>query len=492
MKTLGHWELLRKLGSGAYGEVFLASGKNRKSAPLCAVKLVHRHLAAQPEIRRSLEEEAWAASLLAHPNVVEIYEVGEAEGVPFLAMEFIQGQSLAALLRKMNEADQLLTVEEAAYAVNQAALGLHYAHEVKGPKGEVLGLVHRDISPHNLIASDDGRVKVVDFGLARVAANQQTKTESIEGKMAYMPPEQINGERLDRRVDIFALGAVLWELLAGTKMYPGKGAAELLQQALLQPPPDVNAALPDVPDALREVIVRATARDKARRYQSALELAEALEPFITDDAAKKLGTRIRQYFERQPRTREEALGIAPPPEKPVRRKTTISVPAAKPPTAAPRRTRSVEKPQKPSAERKPLKLGPLIALAMLLAIAFAAYLFKDRLSELSQAAGLVANAMQKSANDEAAPDAGAVASTELPANKPSPRKLAPATLVLQSDEPAMVSENNKPLGMTPLTIQLAPGKHRLKLQTVSGDRSEQLELLLKSGEQAQRRVVFAD
>ncbi|MFL5322182.1 MAG: serine/threonine protein kinase [Myxococcaceae bacterium] len=513
MKTLGQWEVLKKLGSGAYGEVFLASGPNRKNAPLVALKVVHRHLADSPEMKGLLEEEAWAASLLSHPNVVEVYEVSEAEGLPYLAMEFIQGQSLAALLRKMNEAGQLLTIEEAAYAVNQSALGLHYAHDVAGPDGKPLGLVHRDISPHNLIASDDGRVKVVDFGLAKVAADQKTKTDNIEGKMAYMPPEQIQGERLDRTVDVFALGAVLWELLEGQKMYPGKGAGELMQQAMILPPPDVNAHLPDVPEELRQVIVRATAREKPQRYQTALELAEALEPFITDDAAEKLAARIREYFERQPRTREEALGLAPVPK----RKATVSAPrvAVVPPPSAdargrsgekkPPRTSSAEKavpppkkkaaPAPPAVDRGPSKLPRIAAFVIVIGgLGAAAYFFRDRLSGITDAASSLAATMQKSAMDSesASADAGltaAVTPTEAPKKKVVP---STGSLVLQADTAAMVSENNKALGMTPLTLQLSAGKHKLKLTTVSGDRSATVDVTIKGGEQVTKKVELSD
>lgn len=323
MKKLGKWELIKKLGSGAFAEVWLATGPNRKNAPLVALKLVHTHLASDAQFKVLLQEEAWAASLLSHPNVVEIYEVSAAEGRPYLAMEFIPGQSLYAVLRKLSDKGERFSVEESAYAINQAALGLHYAHDVTSPEGKPLGLVHRDISPHNLIAADDGRVKVVDFGLARVASAQSAQNEQMEGKIAYMPPEQIRGERVDRRVDTFALGACLWELLAGQKMYRGVGTPQLLQQAMIEPPPDPHLVFSRLPPALASVIAKAITRAPEDRYQTALELAEALEPFITDHAAEKLARRVQSHFDFGPRTKEEAFGIDKP-KGPARRSTVSS------------------------------------------------------------------------------------------------------------------------------------------------------------------------
>src|SRR4051812_41639072 len=185
------------------------------------------HLTVKREARETFLREARTASLLKHPNLVEVYDAGEASDRPWISMELVRGWSLSALLKKLRANGARLDQDEAVEVIRQAALGLHFAHEVKGSGGELLGLIHRDVSPQNIMVSETGVTKVVDFGLAKATALSETVTTAIKGKLRYMPPEQLKSQKLDRRCDVFALGAVLWELACGTQLYPGASEAEV-------------------------------------------------------------------------------------------------------------------------------------------------------------------------------------------------------------------------------------------------------------------------
>ncbi|MHB8879527.1 MAG: serine/threonine-protein kinase, partial [Myxococcaceae bacterium] len=334
MKKFGPYELLRRMGAGATAEVYLASGPTPHGEGLLALKIVLPHLAEDPAQRTGLLKEARTSSLLHHPHVVEIYEVGELEARPYLAMELVRGWSASALLKKLKAKGERLEVDEACELVRQAALGLDYAHEVAGPDGRPLGLVHRDVSPQNLIVTEAGEVKVVDFGLAKATASQATQTTGIKGKLPYMPPEQLKGEPLDRRADVFALGAVLWDLCCGTPLYPGTTEAEVFQQALFLPQPHPDEVAKGLPRALVEVLIRTVERDAAKRMPSAQALAQALGLLATPGAKEKLAGRIAACFEPLPHSVGEALGLPETPKALIPRPRAA---AARPrrPTASP-------------------------------------------------------------------------------------------------------------------------------------------------------------
>ncbi len=315
------------MGAGATAEVFLAAGPNPRGAELVALKIVLPHLAEDEDLRGMLLREARTSSLLRHPNLVEIYEVGELEGRPYLAMEFVAGWSVSTVEKKLKAAGQRLTPSEACHIVAEAAKGLHYAHEVKGKDGLPLGLIHRDVSPQNLILAEDGAVKVVDFGLAK-ATNSGTsaRTGGIKGKLPYMPPEQLRAQALDRRLDVFALGAVLWELATGTLLYPGKTEAEIFQQALFLPQPHPDEVARGLPRALVDVLLKVVERDVAKRTPTAEALVRAVAPLIQPDAPACLARRMREHFDPLPRSAGEALGLPPTPRAPPRGRPVLPRP----------------------------------------------------------------------------------------------------------------------------------------------------------------------
>lgn len=294
MRThFGRFELLRRLGAGATAEVFLARGPNPEDAELIALKIVLPHLADDARLRESLIAEAKLCQRIQHRHVARIYEAGEADGRPYLAMEYVRGWTVSHVLKKLRERRETFSLDEACSMARDAALGLHHAHELLSDSGKSLGLVHRDVSPQNLILGADGRVKVVDFGLAKATQVVGEQTGAMKGKIAYMPPEQINGGKLDRRVDVFALGAVLFELITGERLYPGKSEAEILRQAVILPAPDVAGALSGVAPQVVEAIQRAITRDLQARTPNALVFAHAIKGFIGVDTLGSLAARAR-------------------------------------------------------------------------------------------------------------------------------------------------------------------------------------------------------
>ncbi len=281
--TFGKYTLLRKLAVGGMAEVFLA----RADGPLgfqkrVVLKRILPHFADDQRFVDMFLGEARLAAQLSHPNLVQIFDFGQVDGQYFLAMEHIDGPNLRALNLRARQIDGPLPVALAARIVALAAEGLHSAHELRDEQGQLVNLVHRDISPDNILVSRNGAVKVVDFGIAK-AANQPHLTRSgmIKGKMAYMPPEQLSRGPLDRRSDLFALGIVLYELVTGAMPFDATSEVSIIQAILGQQPLDrVTLHRPDVPPALDDIIARCLEKSAERRYPDGRALQLDLERFI--------------------------------------------------------------------------------------------------------------------------------------------------------------------------------------------------------------------
>ena len=247
MTRLGRYHVVGRIATGGMAEVYLAvHGELAGFRTPVVLKKVLPHLACNPEFIDMFLDEARIASLLDHPNVVRIYEVGKSESEYFLAMELVQGKPMQALLRLAQEAKvTALEPRLAAFIVAQAASGLHYAHNLTDPLGNGLGLVHRDVSPHNILLSFEGSVKVIDFGVARALGRiTETQTGGRKGKFGYMSPEQARGEDLDLRADIFALGVVLWEAVTGTPVVSARQRPRHHARAHLRPDPQAHERAP--------------------------------------------------------------------------------------------------------------------------------------------------------------------------------------------------------------------------------------------------------
>jgi serine/threonine protein kinase len=214
---IGRYAILERLAVGGMAVVYLAFEPGETGLQrLVVIKQILPQLGHESSFRNMFIQEARLAARINHPNVVEIHELGEYDGDPFIAMEYVSGVALNALTRSAQSREVEIPVGVAIGIILQACAGAHAAHELLDPSGETANLVHRDLTPHNLIVSEEGLVKVLDFGVAKAASNpEQTQTGMLKGKLPYMSPEQLWEADLDRRSDIFTLGVVLWEMLLG-------------------------------------------------------------------------------------------------------------------------------------------------------------------------------------------------------------------------------------------------------------------------------------
>jgi|SRR5215217_783231 len=280
---VGKYQLVRKLATGGMAEVFLAKAAGPGGFEKTLVlKRILPHLAEDPSFVEMFLGEARLVAGLNHPHIVQIFDFGEAEGSYFLAMELIDGPNLRRWQRQAASKGQPLAPNICAKVVAQAAEGLAFAHDFVDPTtGQPLGLIHRDVSPDNILVSRQGAVKVVDFGIAKVAGQKhRTQTGIVKGKVAYMPPEQVRADPLDRRVDVYALGVVLYELLTGKLPIDGASELALMQAIVSREPMPVSRYRQDVPAALQDIITKALRKDREDRYPDCRALQVDLERFV--------------------------------------------------------------------------------------------------------------------------------------------------------------------------------------------------------------------
>ena len=279
-KRLDRFELVAELASGGMATVYLArlSGVGGFQR-FVAIKRLHPHLARDAEFIEMFLDEARLAARIHHPNVVPILEIGTSEDGYYLVMEYVEGDTLGRLLARAAQGASRIPTAIGVRIVLDALAGLHAAHELKDDDGAPLALVHRDVSPQNVLVGIDGSARIADFGVARATSRlSTTRTGQLKGKLAYMAPEQAKSAKdIDRRADIFAMGTVLWELFACKRLFKGDGEAETLNRVLHDPIPPVRSVFPALPAALDMVVCRALDRDRDRRYATAAEFADALE-----------------------------------------------------------------------------------------------------------------------------------------------------------------------------------------------------------------------
>ena len=271
---------LVELGSGGMGDVYLSVVQGPAGfSKLLVVKRLRASLAEDPDLLAMFLTEARIAARLNHPNVVQTIEVGFDGTRHFIAMEYLDGQSLQGLIRKATNVGGLpLAMHLRVLA--EALAGLHYAHELTDLDGKPLGVVHRDATPHNIFLTYDGQVKVVDFGIAKVGDGDRTRTGVLKGKVPYMAPEQIEGGQIDRRADVFAVGAMLWAAATGQRLWKGMGDIQVMARVHAGTIPSPRSVSRLVPERLDEIIVKAMARDRDQRYATAADLQHDLEVFI--------------------------------------------------------------------------------------------------------------------------------------------------------------------------------------------------------------------
>ncbi|MBM4780008.1 MAG: protein kinase [Archangiaceae bacterium] len=292
------------------------------------VKRILAHLAEDPEFVAMFLQEARIASRFNHPNIAQIYDLGEHGGTFFIAMEFIHGEDLGRIMRRAWSTGQWVARPLATRIVADSAAGLYYAHSRMDEQGRPLRIVHRDISPQNILVSFDGSVKLVDFGIAKAADQvSNTKSGAIKGKFAYMAPEQAGGKPLDARTDIFALGLVLYELITGVR--PLKRDSEIATlQAALECAIEKPSQVAEVPTSLDDVIMRALAKDPEDRYRDARQFQMALEQYLVQEGTVATSVQVSELMETifADRLREEARLGAPAPAS----ESSVSNPIAEP------------------------------------------------------------------------------------------------------------------------------------------------------------------
>ncbi|HSD90185.1 MAG TPA: protein kinase [Kofleriaceae bacterium] len=279
---LGRYTLLRPLGAGGMAELFLARADGIEGfMKLCAVKRILPHKAKNERFVRMFLNEARLVAGLDHPNICHVHDIGREGGEYYFAMEYVHGQDLARIMHTAPH--RVIRLENALHIALGVCAGLHHAHEARDESGKMLDIVHRDVSPSNVLISYQGSVKLVDFGVAKAASViSETREGVVKGKYGYMSPEQCLGETLDRRSDVFSVGILLWEMTVGRRLYKSNGDLATLQRVVYVDAPRPTRFIPEYPPVLERIVMKALSRDRQARYQSAQELQLDLESFARD------------------------------------------------------------------------------------------------------------------------------------------------------------------------------------------------------------------
>jgi serine/threonine-protein kinase len=331
--VVGRYALYGKIAAGGmatvyFGRMLGAAGFTRT----VAIKRLHPHLAEEPDFVSMMIDEARLVARVQHPNVAQTLDVVAEGGELLIVMEYVAGESLARLLRAESQRQRLVPAPLASAVISGMLHGLHAAHMAKSDRGVPLGIVHRDISPHNVIVGVDGLARVIDFGVAKAAGRiQTTRAGVVKGKLPYMAPEQLAGQDTSRLADIYAAGVVLWEMLTGRRMFKADDDATLLSQVLAGPQDRPRRWVPGLPAALDAVVMRALARDPAARFATAREMADALvravPPALATDVGAWVEDAARQVLDERSARLSDIESQSSQPVQPV----AASLPPALPP-----------------------------------------------------------------------------------------------------------------------------------------------------------------
>ena len=311
----GPYQLVDRVAIGGMAEVFKAKRAGVEGfEKIVAVKRILPHLSENKEFLDMFVDEAKMVAGLAHPNIVQIFDLGRIEKSYYIAMEYVHGRDLRTIMRRARDKGLRMPLDLSLRVVGQVCAALEYAHRKKDDKGRPMQIVHRDVSPQNILISFEGDVKLVDFGIAKAATKaSNTDRGALRGKLLYMSPEQAWGRPIDRRSDVFSLGIVLYEMVTETKPFVGAGTEvsilELVRQCVITPAREIN---PRVPEALDRVIMKALAREPDERYQDAGQMQRGLERFLRERppvSARDLARFLELLFDRA--EREDGAGERP-------------------------------------------------------------------------------------------------------------------------------------------------------------------------------------
>src|SRR6184192_2251421 len=278
----GKYYLLDRINVGGMAEVFKAKAFGVEGFErLVAVKRILPNIAEDEEFIAMFIDEAKIAVQLQHANIAQIFDLGKVDDSFFIALEYVLGRDLRAIFDRLRQRSELMGFAQACFIVMQVCEGLDYAHNKRDAQGHELHLVHRDISPQNVLIGFEGEIKLIDFGIAK-AAGKASKTQAgiLKGKFGYMSPEQVRGLPLDRRSDIFSLGIVLYELLTGERLFVGESdfsTLEKVKNVEIMPPSAYNRK---IPEEIERIVLKALAKDVDDRYQNAIDLHDELQAFV--------------------------------------------------------------------------------------------------------------------------------------------------------------------------------------------------------------------
>ena len=296
-KQFGKYQLLDRIAVGGMAELFRAKLTGVEGfEKLIAIKKILPNLSQEKILVTSFIDEAKLAALLHHENIVQIYDFGSMDDDYFIAMEFLFGKDLRTIRQTAKERELPLGMENILYIIARVCAGLDYSHNLKDLQGQPLNIIHRDINPQNILVTYEGQVKIIDYGIAKAAShNTKTRENLIKGKLAYMSPEQANGQTIDHRSDIFSAGIILYELLAVRRMFEGETmqVLSLVREAQYDPPEEV---IPNLPSKLNQILRRALAKDPEERYQSAGEMLADVEECAFEMALRPNARNFAHYM----------------------------------------------------------------------------------------------------------------------------------------------------------------------------------------------------
>jgi eukaryotic-like serine/threonine-protein kinase len=440
MRRVGKYEILRPIATGGMATVYLgrsvgAGGFER----LVAVKLMHPHLVGEREYVDMFLDEARLAARIRHPNVVPTLDIDETdEGVPAIVMELVEGPTLGAIFKLTRQQGERIPIDYALRIMLDALAGLHAAHELRGPDKQLLHLVHRDVSPQNVMVGHDGVSRITDFGVARARVRlHSTRDSQLKGKLAYLAPEQLKGIEVDRRADVYSAGVVLWEMLTGARLFKAQSEAELMALLLQGPKQTPRELQSDVPATVDRVVMRALAVDREARFVTAAAFADALDAAAV---VRRIASQraLAEWVRSLPIELPRASDVPPAPE------SDTSVPSLPRPPALP----SVPEPSGSIGAAAlpapvPRSRLPVLAAALggaLVTVIGATVLWMSRSDRVPESAAIPAAPVEQT--PAAAPTA---APTAAPPAVPVSAEPAPEPVVSASSVPASVP----PLSMRP-------------------------------------------
>ena len=451
---VGRYEIIGPLATGGMAEILLARlvGPSRFERPV-VIKRILPQLARDPSFVAMFLDEARIAARIRHPNVVQVTELGDTDGELYLVMEYLEGESLAGLLRRLAARDMRLPPTLAAHVIAESCAGLHAAHELTDTAGAPLGVIHRDISPQNVFVGYDGTIKVLDFGIAK-AADRVTHTEAgqLKGKVEYMSPEQVAGRALDRRSDVFALGVVLYEVATARRLFRRDNKLQAMKAVSDADIPAPSALVSGFPGALETIITRALARHRDQRFSTASEMRRELTTFVRtadpalapDEALSALMCELfadrigeKRAMMRSFRTGDQVVQV-PVAEVDVQVELASALDSA--PTGEPSDARS---------RRPPTARGPWSRVIAAIAVAALVGPLAWVLGQQSLVAPSSETTRTPTAPIATAPEEASTAA-------PSPATPALVHVVVESDPPgASVRLAGAPSGITPVTLEIA-------------------------------------